>query len=174
MSAATKTSVMKAFLQNLRQHPVLFSIGCFLTFGLITLVSLVLGSLAGLNGQEIGRGAAGVVLVAVVPGGMAFVKYFVAWRVRHNVRLDTPTKRKIFLLVPLGAFFLLVSWLSYPRDFDGYVDLMLSPEDWRYDDRAQWAIVFFGCGTTSVVAGMVFSYLYDLTLSRISRWVSGA
>lgn len=159
-------------LQQLKRHPILFLLGCALTFACVLAISLLSGLFFGLDPQMIGRGMAGVVLVTFVPGGIAFVKFVERWRQNRHVYLDSTHKRKFFLLVPLGLAMLPLSWIFYRYEFGGYFALIFSPANWPYREGGNlWAIVFFWLGMSSILAGLLFSYFYDVTLGRIQQWI---
>ncbi len=159
-------------LRLIRQHPFLFALGSALTFAFIVATSLPLGLLFGLDPQMIGRGMAGVVLVTLVPGGVGFTKFAINWRIEKRITLDSPIKRKIFLLVPLGGLFLLLSWLCYGYEFGGYFSLIFTPANWPYRSGGNaWAVFFYWLGTMSIGVGLLCSYFYDGTIGRIKNWI---
>ena len=159
-------------LRLIRQHPFLFALGIVLTFAVLLATSLLLGLLFGLDPQMIGRGMAGVVLVTLVPGGVGFTKFAINWRIEKRITLDSPIKRKIFLLVPFGILLFPISWLCYGYEFGGYFALIFTPANWPYRSGGNaWAIFFFWLGMTSIVAGLMCSYFYDGTIGRVNNWI---
>lgn len=165
---------MQQPLRLLRDHPILFLIGLILTLVTTFAATGVIGYLIGLNPQMIGIGTGGVILFTLIPCTVGFVNLAEHWRAKHNVYLNSPRKRVIALLMPVGIALLPISWLSYRYASGGYLSLIFTPADWPYRDGGNlWSVILFWLGVVVFSAGLVFSYLYDSTLARVGRWIKG-
>jgi predicted Na+-dependent transporter len=159
-----------------RKHPILFMMGSLLTFTLVFLVMMGMGMLVGLPPVDIGKGMAGVVLVTVIPGGASFVRFVKKERADGSrVELNTPRKRAILLLAPVGFIFIVLSYFVWGYSFDRWLDVVFtSLRDWAYREGHYLAsILLFWFGMTLLFCGLVFSYLYDKTIGKIVGWVKG-
>jgi uncharacterized membrane-anchored protein len=102
--------------ETFKKHPILFLMGCSLTFTLTFIVMLMAGLAVGLKPDSIGKAMVGVVLVTFILGGSAFVKFVKKDRAdKSTIELNTPTKRAILLLAPIGLFLIISYFAGYKR-----------------------------------------------------------
>lgn len=162
--------------ETFKKHPLLFLMGCLLSTIATFAVMGVAGYLIGLNAIETGRATAGVLLVSVIPGGYGFIRFIKRDRPDKSIlELDSPKKRVIFLLAPVGLVLILASYLVHGYSYNGwFYDVLFDYDGWRYSHGSRLAsLLIFWIGFLLLFSGLVFSFLYDKTIGKLVGWVKG-
>ncbi len=160
--------------EKFRRNPVLYPVGGLLTAVACLAVFLALGMPLGLSPNAIGVGAAGVVIATFDRGAIGFTRW--AEGLGPKLRLDSPIRRGVFLLVPVGFALLVVSWLVFPGSSLGYwaEHVFVSPSQLSYyEGNTRSYAMCAWAGFAFIWLGGVCSFFYTQTLGRLLGWVMG-
>lgn len=146
---------------------------------------LLIGLLIGMRGEWIGKAAAIPIFFGFLPSGRGYVvfyesngfgfRWFFSKILSTTVgNLNTTSKRKYALWVPVGVVLMTLSYLLYGSHYGYYGRITTSLHYWRHLDFSQLVIpLLFWSGGILVLLGLIFSFAYDLTIGKIKSWVNG-
>lgn len=163
--------------QAFRSHPILFLLGGFLTALVTVGLMLAIGLPLGFRGEHIGRLAAPVIFFNFIPGCVGFVnlvidKTYRNWKVGSPLlRLNTPTKRMWFMLVPVGLISAVASYFVYGSW--NFVSHIRSSYWMSMEGHYFVSFIMFWLGFYGVIFGVIFSFAYDSTLGKLVGWIRG-
>jgi hypothetical protein len=128
-----------------------------------------------------GRMAGPIILFICIPSGGLFVKFinektYTNFKFQNPLNnLNTPNKRKVFLLVPAGFILMTLSYLMLEVDLDRFCYIIFRRIGyWNYLDGVNFvALLVYWLGMLFFTLGLLFSIAYDKTIGAIFTWIKG-
>jgi hypothetical protein len=167
-----------------KRRPVIFLLGGSLYSAAFLVLFSAVGLALQFTPQMIGQLAGVTIFVSFLPAGAAYVSFYEAhgygirWAVTKlfpGASLDSPQKRFVFLLVPLGGLLLLLSFPVLGDSASYYLNNVTSPlNSWRWKSGPDYYSVLLAWGGVLLMAvGLVISFAYDKTIGAVVRWIKG-